>query len=542
MGEIWREIKQIQKSEFSVPKAHIGILILFHFLISVATLGRIEALKDIVNLIGGRHSGDTILRHGLLLVGIVLLAAALRFALARYLLRCKDRAFRRYVRVLMDRNLFLESWKDARTGAPDRYVIMTRTLRGYVDSIYRSVPDFIAWAILIPLFSVYLGTVSMVALAVAIAVELAVWKFSGRIQKLLPELNRDRRGKYGKWMNFLNRTFVNLDVMRSSVSQKRYEGIFDRKAYCWNDSSIQGLERLLTMDQIQNAGGIFIETVLLFIGVVGLLTGRYEVGGVYALVASVQAIKGKFAEMPVIVEEVYESRSHHQMLAEFCGENAFAGEGGSGAAAFEELELKEVSFGYRNAGQIIDKLFFSFKKGNMYAIVGEAGTGKTTVLLMIARLLQETGGELCYNGQNIREINRESLWKQLIYVSEPCFIQGTVEKNIRFGRETFDACLYREIAGWDGQLLGRTVEDEEVGTFSAGEKQRIMIYRALCSGCSLMLLDEPFSNLDQAMERKMIELMERSVKDGKCIIFTTHRGAVLKKCAGILSMGNGGKI
>ena len=542
MRGILEEIKRIQKSEFSVPKAHIGVLILFHFLISAATLGKIEALKDIVNLIGGRYPGDTILRHALLLTGIALLVALLRFALARYLQRCRDRAFRRYVCMLTDRNLSLESWKDARTGAPERYVIMTKALQGYVDSIYRSVPDFIAWAILIPLFSVYLGTVSMVALAVAIIVELAVWRFSGRIQKLLPELNRDRRGKYGKWMNYLNRTFENLDVMRSSVSRKRYEGIFDRKAYCWNDSSIQGLERLLTMDQIQNAGGILIETVLMFIGVVGLLTGRYEVGGVYALVVSVQAIKGKFAEMPVIAEEIYETQSHYQMLAEFCGENMFSGDGGCGAAAFEELELKNVSFGYQNAGQIIDRLLFSFKKGNLYAIVGEAGTGKTTVLLMIARMLGETGGELRYNGRNMREINRDSLWRQLIYVSKPCFIQGSVEENIRFGRETFDAGLYREIAKWDGQLLGRTVEDEEVSAFSAGEKQRIMIYRALCSGCSLLLLDEPFSNLDQAMERKMIELMERSVKDGKCIIFTTHRGAVLDRCAGILTMGNGGRI
>lgn len=536
MKGILREIKNIQESGFRMPKTHIGILILLQLVISAAALARIEALKHTIDLIGGECRSVPIIRATAFLAAVTLLTAASRFLLARYLERCKDSALRSHIHKMADRNLDMASWKDAHTGTPDRYILMTKELDGFVDSIYRGIPDLIAWMVLIPLFAAYLGTVSILALIVVLTAELAVWRLSDKIQAALPELNRDRREKYGKWMNYLNRTFENYDILRTSISPKRYEEIFDRKAFRWNDSSIQGLERLLTMDQIQNAGGILIETVLLLIGVLGLLTGRYEVGGVYALVASVQAIKQKFAQMPIIAEEVYEAQSHYQRLAEFCDENEFTAHGGDAAEGFRELELRQLSFGYRKAAQIITGLDYSFHRGNMYAILGEAGTGKTTILLLIARMLEETGGKLYYNGADIDDIPRDSLWKQMIYVSRPCFIRGTVEDNIRFGRETFDARLYGEIRKYDGRLLDRTLEDEEGSAFSAGERQRILIYRALCAGCALVLLDEPFSNLDQAMERKMIGLMEQSAKAGKCIIFTTHRTAVLDRCNGIVNM------
>ena len=536
MNEMLNEIKKIQKSEFKMPKSDIGIIIVFNFLISGLALGKIEILKNIINLITEKSNREAVMMYMILLIAATGSWALLRYALTRYLEWRKMEAFKRYACMMTDRNLSLSSWKDSCSGASDRYLIMTKELGEFIENVYRSIPEFIAWLVLIPLYAVYLAFISVVALMVVLAVEVTVWRLSKRIQKSLPGLNRERRERYGKWMNYLIRTFENYDVMRCGVICKKHEEIFDRKAFHWNDSSQEGLAKLLTLDQIQNAGGIVIETILLLIGVLGLLVGRYEAGGVYGLIASVQTIKRELIKMPEMAEGIYETQNHYLVLEEFCTENEFEGEEGCCVDEFQDMELRNVNFSYRNGNQVISGFSYTFHKGGLYAVVGTAGTGKTTILLLMARLLRETSGGLYYNGRNVRDINRESLWEQMVYISKPCFIKGTVRDNIRFGRECFDVGLYEEIEREDGLLLTRTVEDEDCPSFSAGEKQRILIYRALCSGCSIMLLDEPFSNLDCAMEMKMIELMHRSVRGGKCIIITTHRGAVLESCTGIIYM------
>jgi ABC-type bacteriocin/lantibiotic exporter with double-glycine peptidase domain len=529
--------------KLQISKKRIAFMTLLYITSTLLIIARTELIRTVFNFIADDIEIKKMFYQVALIIGVFALSIIVNTVIKSYTLKCKYRLREDISKKIVNKSLKMKTWKNNFTDTSDRYVIMDKEVDGYVEKIYSVIPMMISWIVMILIYVIYLCSISYIAVIVTFIVEIIVWRMSGKIQKDVSDLNEERRYNYRKWFVFLQRTFENLFLMRTTVNKEKYYSQYDKKAIDWNDSSINGLKKLLTMDQIQNAGGLLIDIVLLVIGLVQLLNGRMDIGAVYALITSVQQLKNEFKRIPEFVEDIYVTQSHNNRINEFFEKNDFIDE--ESKTCMDEkfnqgIKIENLSFGYVEQKNIIEDFTYHFDMGKMYAIVGNAGTGKTTLLLLIAKLLVYSKGSILFDEKDISESERENLWKHISYVSKPCFIKGNIYDNILWGNESDDN-MKDIINSNETTLLRHIFKDEQGDELSAGEKQRLMIYRSVFSGREVLLLDEPFSNLDKKMEEKMFHLLLDAKKQGKCVIFTTHRKDYISKCDDVISFQKKGE-
>ncbi len=201
--------------------------------------------------------------------------------------------------------------------------------------------------------------------------------------------------------------------------------------------------------------------------------------------------------------------------------------------------------------EVIRNLFFRFRAGKHYAVIGKSGCGKSTLLSLLLGYYPNYSGSIRYDGVELRELTREYLGNTVAYVSQDTFLfQDTIQNNITLYHEEYtpqeiEAAL--EQAGLkelvDSLPEGLSAMVEENGkNFSGGEKQRLSLARALLRKSRVLLLDEFTANLDKETAEK-IEAQVMGLKD--CLIITvTHRLTpdMLSRYDGILDLtqaGNG---
>lgn len=177
------------------------------------------------------------------------------------------------------------------------------------------------------------------------------------------------------------------------------------------------------------------------------------------------------------------------------------------------LELRGVRFTYPGAQEpVLDDISFVARPGTTVAVVGSTGAGKTTLVNLVARLLEVTSGEVVVGGIDVRRAEPEALWAQLgVVPQKPFLFAGTVASNLRLGRqEATDAELWEAlelaqasdfVAAMDG---GLEAEISQGGTnVSGGQRQRLAIARAIVRRPAVLVFDDSFSALDVATDARL---------------------------------------
>ncbi len=205
------------------------------------------------------------------------------------------------------------------------------------------------------------------------------------------------------------------------------------------------------------------------------------------------------------------------------------------AGDFESLEFRNVSFAYPGSDrQILDDISFKIEKGEKISIVGVNNAGKTSLVKLIGRFYEIDKGEILYNGENIKDIDKKSLYKKVSAVFQdfsimPFTIKENIIGNKDYKKEKIDEIL-KELG------LDRKIDDLEYGLdtymnkeiyekatdLSLGQKQKLAIARCLYQDPDLIILDEPTASLDPLAEAKIYEEFNEMTK-GKTVIFISHR-------------------
>lgn len=225
--------------------------------------------------------------------------------------------------------------------------------------------------------------------------------------------------------------------------------------------------------------------------------------------------------------------------------------GGSGSAAFESLEFCDVSFQYPNGPKVLDHISFKMENGKHYALVGENGAGKSTIIKLLLRLYEVNEGDILLNGRSIRQYSQGELYRiyaavfqdfSRYYVSFRDNITfGRPPEEARMGQVLQDANLSEKMDRLpDGMdtMLGEIYQNGV--NLSGGEWQRIAFARALYQDSPVILLDEPTSALDPIAENAIYEQFGR-IAQGKTTLFITHRLASTRLADEIFVL-SGGKI
>ena len=195
------------------------------------------------------------------------------------------------------------------------------------------------------------------------------------------------------------------------------------------------------------------------------------------------------------------------------------------------VEFSDVTFGYRPDEPVIHRMNFCAEPGKLTALVGPSGGGKSTVFNLLMRFYDPSAGTITIDGQNIVEVSRHSLRKQVAYVGQDVFLfHGTVRDNIAIGKPgategeiiaAAKAAHAHEFisgfaAGYD------TPVGERGAQLSGGERQRVAIARALIKNAPIILLDEATASLDSESERLVQDAMNH-LCEGRTTIAIAHR-------------------
>ena len=202
---------------------------------------------------------------------------------------------------------------------------------------------------------------------------------------------------------------------------------------------------------------------------------------------------------------------------------------------FDNLNVRELSFSYDGGNPVLSAICMHAGKGEIIGIVGESGCGKSTFLKLLLRFWQKNRGTIAYNGTDIDRIDGTSLLDNVTMVSQTTYLfDESIEDNLRIAKpeatqqEIEEACQMASIHDFVMSLPeGYKTRVGALGdNLSAGEKQRLGLARAFLRGSSLILLDEPTSNVDSINEGIILKAL-REQKRSRSIILVSHRESTM---------------
>lgn len=211
--------------------------------------------------------------------------------------------------------------------------------------------------------------------------------------------------------------------------------------------------------------------------------------------------------------------------------NAVLQEGEDTKLSSYDIEFKNVSFSYNKDAKVLKDVSFTAKQGEVTALVGISGSGKTSVLRLISRLYDYDTGSILIDGKDIKNISTESLFKNVSIVFQDVTLFNTsIMENIRLGRESAtdeevkEAAVLANCMDFIEKLPDgfNTLIGENGAELSGGERQRISIARAFLKDAPVLILDEISASLDVDNEKKIQDSLNKLIKD-KTVIIISHR-------------------
>ena len=213
-----------------------------------------------------------------------------------------------------------------------------------------------------------------------------------------------------------------------------------------------------------------------------------------------------------------------------------------------DVHFKDVTFAYEPGINILEHLSFDVKAGESVALVGPTGAGKTTIVNLISRFYNLSGGEVRIDESDISKVTLHSLRSQMGIMLQDSFIfSGTIRDNIAYGKlDATDEEIRRacNIVGIDSYIESlpdgyNTVVNERGSGLSQGQKQLIAFARTIVSDPRILVLDEATSSIDAMTERYLQNGLDHLMK-GRTSFIIAHRLSTIRSCDRIMYVSNKG--
>ena len=424
----------------------------------------------------------------------------------------------------------------------DTFAIQTLTMNGFF-------PVITSVVLLVGMLGVMLRldwVLTLIALAVVPLLFGAIVMLSRRITVLAT----DARIKESAVWAIAQRTIGAIRVIQAFTTEEEEH----RRFVATSGASLAANLRLYTSQTVYTA---FVNVVVaagtaavLWFGVTHVLAGKLTVGEVlvftsylaslYAPINSLMQTYGLVQGARVGAERVFEILETAPDLRD--GPRPLVREEVRGAVTFEA-----VRFGYDPAQRVLEGVDFHVRAGEVVAIVGATGAGKTTLVSLVPRFYDPTAGRVLLDGIDVRDFQLKALRQQVAMVLQPPLVfPTTVRDNIAYGRPDATASAI-EGAAHLAQLddfLERlpegldTVVGEAGATLSAGEQLRITIARAVLRDAPILILDEPASALDATTEARVMQGLE-ALMAGRTTFVIAHRLSTVRRADVILVLDAG---
>lgn len=288
---------------------------------------------------------------------------------------------------------------------------------------------------------------------------------------------------------------------------------------------------------------------LLFVGTFLVAWGLTSLGTLFAIMNLQRRLNHAFLQVgeliPLIQESLAGSERIHQFLDQPVEPETYK-EDGKGE---HYIELLDVSFGYEENQTVLRQLSLSAQEGQMIALVGPSGGGKSTVMKLLLGFYGPDQGSISIGGLPLQGMTLDQLRSMIAYVPQDAYVfNGTIEENIRYGdlNASEDEVIAAAIAANAHDFILKLSEGYQTNIgergmmLSGGQRQRIAIARAFLKNAPILLLDEATSALDSESERQVQEALEQLMK-GRTVVAIAHRLSTIEH-ADVIYVLDKGKV
>ena len=347
-------------------------------------------------------------------------------------------------------------------------------------------------------------------------------------------------------------------------AQETFSGISILKSYGIENKTIVEFETLANTSKEKNinlfkAQALFFPLMILLIGLSNILViyigglryieGSISLGVVAEFIMYVNMLTWPVAVVGWVTSMIQQAEASQKRINEFLKHKPEIINNNNNPSKIEgNIEFKNVSFTYDDTNiTALKNISFKLSKGKTLAILGNTGSGKSTIVNLIARLYNVESGEILIDNCNIEQLNLDDLRQNIGFVPQEAFLfSDTIKNNIKFGDETAsdskieqaakDAYIHHNIINFNEGY--NTYVGERGVTLSGGQKQRISIARAIIKEPKLLIFDDCLSAVDTETEERILNNLYK-VSKNKTTIIVSHRISSIKNADTIIVLENG---
>jgi ATP-binding cassette subfamily B protein len=349
--------------------------------------------------------------------------------------------------------------------------------------------------------------------------------------------------------SFVQETFSGIRVIKSYVKEESINKSFAAEsiAYQTESMSLVRVQAFFFPIMLFMVGLSTIITI--YIGGIQVIEGKITSGNIAEFIVYVNQLTFPVTSLGWVTTLVQRAAASQKRINEFLKiKPDIINDNPNTLQIKGNIEFKNVSFTYPDTGiKALINVSFKIKSGEMLAIIGRTGSGKSTIANLLMRMYDVDSGSIEIDGQNIKFINLENFRSQTGFVPQEVFLfSDTIERNIAFGLDELDeeqvkqaakdAAVYKNIMAFDQQF--KTFIGERGITLSGGQKQRVSIARAIIKSPQVLIFDDCLSAVDTKTEEEILNNLGK-VMQNKSSVLIAHRVSTIKNADQIIVLDNG---
>ena len=387
---------------------------------------------------------------------------------------------------------------------------------------------------------------TLVALSVAPFLFMVVYTYTRRIRKA----SREVRKKEGEIVSVIEEVLSSIRVVkafaREDYEQRRLE-----------EESLEGVEIAMRARALKAKLSPLVELIVavgtclvVWFGARMVLAGNLSAGSLIVFILYLGKMYKPMQELSKMTDTFSKAAVGYERIQEILETDGKVKDRPDARRAPRlrgRIEFQNVNFSYQPDQPVLKNLSFQIEPGQVAALVGPTGSGKTSTISLIPRFYDPDSGRITIDGYDVRMFTQKSLRQQIsLVLQETVLFHGTVWHNIAYGKpdatraEILRAAELANAAEFVEKMPQRydTIVGERGITLSGGQRQRIAIARAVIRNTPILILDEPTSGLDAFAETLVFEALDRLMED-KTSIVIAHRLSTIQRADVIFVLNDG---